>query len=148
MQSTFRAALVKDTRTTAAVRRGLRSGALFVAPRPVFGDLTGDGRADAVVPVLTGGAAGAVAVYVFSTDGASDGPLRVVYRNQSLYRAGVALQPGALVLRLPRYARGDRLCCPAKVLERTYAWSARERTLRATGSREVDGPRTATEPAA
>lgn len=143
VQTTFRDALLADARTTPAVKRALRSGAAFVAPRPLFGDLTGDGKADAVAPVTTGGAAGTVALYVFSTDGAAGGALRVVFRSQSLYRATVALRERTLRLRTPRHAPGDRLCCPARVLERTYEWSAGAQTLRVTASREIAGPRAA-----
>lgn len=141
LQTTFRAALLRDARTTPAIKRALKAGAALVDPRPLFGDLTGDGRADAVVSVLTGGAAGAVAVYVFSTDGAAGGALRVVFRSQRLYRATAALGPdGTLTLRAPRYADGDPLCCPAKVRERSYAWAAKDRTLHATATRDVAGP--------
>ena len=65
----------------------LRSGRGFVEPHPVFDDVTGDGKADALVRVMTGGAASAVAVYVLSTDGTKSSDLRVVMRNQRLYRA-------------------------------------------------------------
>jgi hypothetical protein len=141
LQTTFRAALLGDARTSKAIKDALTSGAAIVDPTPVFADLTGDGKSDAVVPVVTGGAAGAVAIYVFSTDSAKDGALRVVYRNQELYRASVAVGGDhALTLHLPRYAAGDALCCPAKVVERTYAWVPKAQTLRATGSREVAGP--------
>ena len=62
-QRFFRKALLADARTTPTVRAALRSGAVFVDPAPLLTvDLTGDGRADAVVPVLTGGAAGTIAV--------------------------------------------------------------------------------------
>ena len=57
--------------------------------RVKFSDLTGDGRADAVVMIASGGAAGNVAVYVFSTEGlAADADLRAVYRGEGLYRGG------------------------------------------------------------
>jgi hypothetical protein len=142
LQTTFRTALLEDAKTTSAVKRALRSDAALVDPRPAFGDLTGDGRSDAVVSVTTGGAAGTIAVYVFSTDGAADGKLRAVFRSQQLYRATPAIQDDrTLLLSTPRYAAGDPLCCPAKLLERTYAWVAKDHVLRATGSREVDGPK-------
>ena len=69
------------------MKRLLRSGAGFVDPNVQAGDLTGDGKADAVVKVRTGGAAGAIAVYLFSTHGADSDELRAVFRSQSLYRA-------------------------------------------------------------
>ena len=144
LQTTFRTSLLADAKTSSAVKRALRSGAAFVDAKPTFGDLTGDGRTDAVVSVTTGGAAGAIAIYVFSNDGPAGGKLAVVFRSQQLYRATAVVQVAqdarVLVLRLPRYASGDPLCCPARIVERTYAWVAAARTLRPTGSREVGGP--------
>jgi hypothetical protein len=138
LQTTFRTALLADAKTTSAVKRALRSGSAFVDPKPLFGDVTGDGKSDAVVSVVTGGAAGAVALYVFSTDGAADGKLRAIFRSQALYRAAAELEPeGTLVLRTPSYAEGDLLCCPAKVRERTYAWVAKAHELRPKGAARV-----------
>jgi len=105
----------------------------------VFADLTGDGRSDAVVLVETGGLAGAVALYVFSTDGeAEDSPLRAVYSSQRLYRATAEVVDATLVLRTPRYAQGDDVCCPVRIVQRVYAWKAK--TLRRRSSRELPGP--------
>lgn len=141
-QTLFRKTLLDDPKTTSAVKALLESRGGFVAPEVVFGDLTGDGRSDAVVAVENAGAAGAVAVYVFSTDGeAEDSPLRAVFSSQRLYRASAEVaDDGSLVVRTPGYAGGDDLCCPAKVVERVYAWSAKAKTLRRRSSREIDGP--------
>jgi hypothetical protein len=140
-QAFFAKTLLADAKTTADVKGLLQDGGGFVAPDTTFEDLTGDGRSDAVVLVDTGGAAGAVALYVFSTDGeAEDSDLRVVYRSQRLYRVSTEVTAGTLLVRTPRYAEGDDLCCPAKIVERTYAWSAGSKTLRQRGSRELDGP--------
>ena len=118
----------------------LREGG-FVAPAMQFGDLTGDERSDAVVLVESGGAAGAIALYVFSTHGkAADSALRAVYRSQSLYRASAEISAGTLIVSTPRYRRGDDLCCPAKELQRVYAWSASAKTLKLRSSQERTGP--------
>ena len=61
--------LLKDADTTSGVKRLLRTNAGFVSPTPVFADLTGDGKSDAVVTVENGGAAGAVAAYVLTRRG-------------------------------------------------------------------------------
>ena len=137
----FRKTLLGDDRTTAAVKTLLSERGGFVAPEIVFSDLTGDGRSDAVVLVETGGVAGAVALYVFSTDGqpaASD--LRAVYRSQRLYRASVRAAGDTLTVRTPRYAGGDDICCPARIVERVYTWSDTAKTMRQRNSREVRGP--------
>src|SRR4051812_42599290 len=67
-QSLFRKTLLDDEQTISGIRKVLREGG-FVAPAMQFGDLTGDERSDAVVLVESGGAAGAIALYVFSTHG-------------------------------------------------------------------------------
>lgn len=140
-QTLFRKSLLADAKTTSGVKVLLEDGSGFVAPEIAFSDLTGDGRLDAVVLVETGGAAGAVALYLFSTHGmAADSALRVVYRSQRLYRASTEISGSTLVLRTPRYAAGDDVCCPAKVLERSYSWSQAVKTLLRRSARVVDGP--------
>jgi hypothetical protein len=139
-QDFFRDALVNDTSTTSAVKKTLQSGATFVDPTATFGDLTGDGKSDAIVTATTGGAAGAIAVYVFSTDGGTSDKLRVVFRSQQLYRASVRAHGGGFAIRTPEYQPGDALATPAKLLERTYAWAAKRKAFRATGTREIAGP--------
>lgn len=139
-QQLFRKLLLDDPKTTGAIKRLLRDRGGFVAPAIAFADLTGDGRSDAVVLVDTGGAAGAVALYVFSTDGQdADSPPRVVYRSQQLYRARAAVVDATLILRTPRFVEGDELCCPARIVERVYTWSDSARTLRQRSSRELPG---------
>ena len=140
-QEFFKKTLLADAKTTAAVKALLSQRGGFVAPEVVFSDLTGDGRADAVVLVETGGVAGAVALYLFSTDGqpaASD--LRAVYRSQRLYRASIQASGETLTVRTPRYVAGDDICCPTRIVERVYTWSATAKTMRQRSSREVRGP--------
>lgn len=141
-QALFKKTLLADARTTSAIKDLLRTGGGIVAPDITFADLTGDGRSDAIVLVDTGGVAGAVALYVFSTHGESEeSDLRAVYRSQRLYRASVEVADAALRLRTPRFDEGDDVCCPAKVVQRTYAWSRGAETLRLRASDEFDGPR-------
>ena len=147
-QQLFRKTLLDDDRTTSAIKRLLRDRGGFVAPEIEFADVTGDARSDAVVLVDTGGAAGAVALYVFSTHGkAADSALRAVYRSQQLYRAGAAVSAGTLILTTPRFAERDDLCCPSKTIERVYAWSDAAKTLKQRSTRELPAPTgTATTP--
>lgn len=140
-QALFEKALLADARTTSDIKSLLRAGGGFVAPDIAFADLTGDGRSDAIALVDTGGVAGAVALYVFSTHGKAEASdLRVVYRSQRLYRATTEIAVGELILRTPRFVEGDDVCCPAKLVRRTYAWSDGARTLRQRSSEEVAGP--------
>jgi hypothetical protein len=139
-QELFRKTLLADEKTTSGVKRLLREGG-FVAPDMQFGDVTGDDRSDAVVLVDSGGAAGAVALYVFSTHGKpADSALRAVYRSQSLYRASAEISAGTLILRVPRYEKGDDLCCPAHEVQRVYAWSSSAKTLKLRSKQERTGP--------
>ena len=140
-QALFAKTLLADAKTTSEIKDLLRKGGGFVAPDITFADLTGDSRSDAIVLVDTGGVAGAVALYVFTTDGeAEESDLRVVYRSQRLYRASTEAANGGLILRTPRFAEGDDVCCPAKVVERTYTWSEAAQTLRRRSTREISGP--------
>lgn len=89
----------------------------------LFADLTGEGKDDAVVTVDSGGAQGIVAIYIFSAGSGKD--LKIVYRNQRLYRASARINPGpALVYVLPQYKDGDQLCCPSAYGETELKWSA------------------------
>ena len=126
-QALFEQAIVDDAGTTPTIRTLLQTDAGFVAP--MFADLTGDARVDAIVQARMPGAAGTVAVYALSTDGTSDGHLRTVFRSQALYRATVAVASGALVVTVPRWHSGDDVCCPAARERRTYAWNARTHRL-------------------
>lgn len=132
----FKAVVTADKKVTSAVRTGLEDGRLFLQPG-AFGDLTADGKSDAVVLATVPGAAGAVAAYVLSADGRADGELRVIYRSQSLHRAFVRVGRGALVVLTPEYARGDDVCCPAARLERTYVYDRKAKVFRRTGSRKL-----------
>ncbi len=140
-QALFKKTLLADPATTAAVKDLLSNRGGIVAPDITFTDLTGDRRSDAVVTVDTGGVAGAVALYVFSTDGAAeDSDLRAVYRSQRLYRASAEVSNATLVVTTPRFVEGDDVCCPAKVVQRVYAWSPGNKTLTLRSSEEKPGP--------
>lgn len=141
-QALFEKTLLADAKTTSSVKALLETGGGFVARDLEFGDVTGDGRSDAIVMVETGGAAGAVAMYLFSTHGEEeeDAELRAVFRSQRLYRATARLEQGGIVLATPSYDRGDDLCCPDQIVERLYTWSQAAGKLIRRSTREVDGP--------
>lgn len=140
-QTLFRQTILADAATSSAVRRLLERGSGFIDPAPAFGDLTGDGKADAVVRVDTAGIAGAIAVYVLSTDGGGQNTkLRVAFRSQQLYRAVARIVDGSLSVIVPKYAKGEEPCCPARQTLRTYAWDAKAKAFRRTSSTEIAGP--------
>jgi hypothetical protein len=134
-QALFTHEIETDRATSRDVRDALRAKRVFVDQDITFADLTGDGRQDAIARVDSGGAGGAIAVYVFSTEGGSK--LHAVYRNQHVYRALVAVNGAALLLSTPRYQAGDDVCCPKQLLERTLTWSARGKRLVLRSTRTV-----------
>jgi hypothetical protein len=125
----FRTTILGDAKTTTAVKNLLTSKAGFVDPASQYGDLTGDGKPDAAVRIDTGGAAGAVALYVFTAEGSKAGKLRIVYRNQQQYRVTAKIAGSTLTLSRPVWAKGDDVCCPSQLREQDYAWDAKARTM-------------------
>jgi hypothetical protein len=123
----FAQKLQADKKTSPRIKELLRSGG-YVDRSVAFRDLNRDKKPDAVVRVQTGGASGAVAVYVFSTAGAKE--LRVVFRSENLTRASTKVVDGVLSYRNSRYAPGDELCCPAQVTETTLKWVKSESRFR------------------
>jgi hypothetical protein len=121
-QALFTRLIAEDARASAELRSALRAHRVFVDADVTFADLTGDGRQDAIARVDSGGAGGAIAVFVFSADGAKK--LRAIYRSQRLFRALVSTEGATLLLRTPRYAAGDELCCPPEFVQRSLTWSA------------------------
>src|SRR5215212_10276016 len=96
-QKLFRKRLLNDRAVKPEVKRVLRNGG-FVDRNIRFGDVTGDGKSDALVLVNQGGSAGRIALYVYTShrprrgDGAGGGELRIRYKNQHLYRARASLK--------------------------------------------------------
>ena len=135
-QTFFRDRLVDDRRTAAPIRAALTDGSAFVDRSIVFADLTGDDKDDAVVRVQSGGAAGAVAVYVLSAHRTRS--LRVKHRAQKLSQASVAVRDGRLSYRSAVYEPGDELCCPSKLVETELEWE--EGKFVVASRRQLDGP--------
>jgi hypothetical protein len=136
-QALFRGVLLNDAATTSGVKRLLRTNAGFVSPTPVFADLTGDGKSDAVVTVESGGAAGAIAAYVLTAEGSPKGDLRVALRTQSLYQGRVRVSGPTLTVVLPQFVRGDDVCCTRRATERDYAWDAAKKAFARGATRTV-----------
>ena len=134
----FAERLLADRGTSATIKGLLREDGAFVDPSVAFRDVTGDKRADAVVRVLSGGAAGAIGFYVLSTDGRPRGsPLRVVYRNQRLLRAYTRVRRGVLSYRVPSFGPSDELCCPTAETETVLRWQRSRGRFRIASRRRV-----------
>jgi hypothetical protein len=137
-QRFFTERLLADPGTSREIKDRLRTRQGFVDRTATFKDLTGDERADAVVRVQSGGALGAVAVYVFSTDTGEKGSgLRVVFRSQELRRAQTRVRDGVLRYRTARPEPGDELCCPTKVAETRLRWRERLHRFTVAERREI-----------
>jgi hypothetical protein len=136
-QELFKKVLVADPKLASGVKRLLDTNAGFVSPSPVFADLTGDGKSDAVVTVDNGGAAGVVAAYVLTGEGSAKGDLHVALRNQSLYQGRVRVSGTTLTIAEPLWSRGDDVCCPRRATERDYAWDAAKKAFTRRATRTV-----------
>ena len=149
-QKLFRKRLLNDREVKPEIKRVLRNGG-FVDRDIRFGDLTGDGKSDALVLVNQGGSAGRIALFVYSAhpprdnDGGGGDMLRIRYKNQNLYRARASLkQPstrrpqGAVVYSTPVYDPGDELSDPGarKVVE--VRWRPRKSRFGVESTRIVD----------
>jgi len=149
-QKLFRKRLLNDRGVKPEIKRVLRNGG-FVDRDIRFGDLTGDGKSDALVLVNQGGSAGRIALFVYSahpprdSDGGGGDMLRIRYKKQNLYRARASLkQPstrrpqGAVVYSTPVYDPGDELNDPGarKVVE--VRWRPRKSRFGVESRRTVD----------
>jgi hypothetical protein len=137
-QSFFSERLQADKATSQEIKDLLRTRQGFVDRTVTFRDLTGDKRQDAVVLVQSGGADGAIALYVFSTDtGVKNSGLRVVFRSQELRRAQTRVRDGVLRYRSARPQPGDEVCCPTAVSETRLRWRERQHKFAVAERREI-----------
>jgi hypothetical protein len=143
-QTVFTQKLLDDPATSSGIKRMLKSKQAIVDPRSGFVDVTGDKRQDALILVSTGGAAGAVGLYVFSTHGQSTSgngddqtSLKVVFRLQSLYDASLRINGTTVSVLEPKWSKGNDLCCPSKLRERDYTFDAKSLTFRRTADKTI-----------
>ena len=149
-QKLFRNRLLNDREVSTDVKRVLRNGG-FVDRDIRFGDLTGDGKSDALILVNQGGSSGRIALYVFSShkprndDGGGGDELRIRYKAQRLYRARASLKApsserprGAVVYKTPVYDPGDQLNDPGATRITEVRWRARRSRFGLEDRRVVD----------
>jgi hypothetical protein len=140
-QTFFENAVSNDPKATAAIKELLSTDAGVIDPASGFTDVTGDGRSDALIFVTTGGAAGRVAFYVFSTHGqtnTANTDLKVVYRNQLLNNAAIKIAGTTITLTEPKYSEGDDISSPAATTERDYRWDGK--TFMKVATRTIKKP--------
>jgi hypothetical protein len=149
-QKLFRKRLLNDRAVSPDVKRVLRNGG-FVDRDIRFGDLTGDGKSDALVLVNEGGSAGRIAFYVYSShrsrrnDGGGGDELRIRFKRQHLYRARASLKRasakrprGAVVYKTPVYDPGDELNDPGATRVVEVRWRPRRNRFGVEDRRTVD----------
>jgi hypothetical protein len=149
-QKLFKKRLLNDRDVAPEIKRVLRSGG-FVDRDIRFGDLTGDGKSDALVLVNEGGSAGRIALYVYSShrgrrnDGSGGGELRIRFKRQNLYRAQAKIRAegrrrpdGAVVFTTPVYDPGDELNDPGARRVVEVRWRPRRTLFAVHSTREVD----------
>jgi hypothetical protein len=121
----LRALVLHDPAVSAANRRLAREGPGMDGgidrTGVSYGDLTGDGRADVVVPLFSGGTAGDIAYFVYAE---VDGRVRDILPVNDVYQVGVRITDHRLVERLPRFRRNDPNCCPSFVTTTVYRWNS------------------------
>jgi hypothetical protein len=141
-QAVFQRLILNDTRTATSIKTLLRRGSGFVDPGVTFTELTGDSRSDAVVLVQSGGVAGTVGVYVFTSaiKNGGNGTLRAAIRLQTLRRASVTVGGGAIMISSAAYAAGDQPCCPKELVDATYKWDRPTGTFKRTATERRPGP--------
>jgi hypothetical protein len=149
-QKLFRKRLLNDRGVSPEVKRVLRHGG-FVDRDIRFGDVTGDGKSDALVLVNEGGSAGRIALYLYSSqksgrnDGGGGDELRIRFKRQNLYRARASLKRmstkrprGAVVYRTPVYDPGDELSDPGAIRVVEVRWRHRRNRFGVEETRMVD----------
>jgi hypothetical protein len=140
-QRFFRGKILRDGSTSRDVKTRLRKGG-FVDRKIMFADLTGEGKSDAVVLVHSGGSAGRIALFVLSSGRRTR--LKIVYRNQRLYRASARVphagssRVGTFFYRVPKFEPGDELCCPTAALETELRWSASRKRFVVESRRRIE----------
>jgi len=124
-------ALVLHDPAVAAVNRALvRAVRPGTGTAPVlFADLTGDGRLDAVVPVLGGGQSGVVAYFVYAIVG---GRVRDILAVNDTDRAALAIERGRLIEVTPVYRRADPRCCPSALRTTVIRWDGQQMVVRSS----------------
>ncbi|MEE8347773.1 MAG: hypothetical protein V3S20_10525 [Dehalococcoidia bacterium] len=98
----------------------LTTGGVTDPTRIIYGDLTGSGAEEAVVPVSSGGEGGDIAVFVF---GYIDGEIAELLKAEPAETSIVAsIQGGQLMTTEGIFAPGDPMNFPSQLLHRYYAW--------------------------
>jgi hypothetical protein len=105
-----------------------RSGGVFREESVLFGDVTGDGVEEAVVPVAPDGTQGASAFVVLTPAGSGTASLLEVAA-KGRGGLGVSIEDGDVVALEPVYGPDDPECCPGSLQRSVYAWDGEQLAL-------------------
>jgi hypothetical protein len=110
--------VLADRKVSGRVKAYVRADPSFGGgiANPVYADLTGDGAEDVLVPIASGGSAGVIAFYVYSYH---TGALQNLLVRNEVYRVGLRVKRGDLVVTYPLYGNRDPNCCPSRLDRRT-----------------------------
>ena len=112
--------LLSSAGVSPRVKATIRAGRFHAGiDRIVFNDLTGDGTADDIVTVFSGGTAGDIAFYVLTGEGSG---LHFIKASNQEYKIGVKVVGGKLQVTRPLYGANDPNCCPAHLEITTYRY--------------------------
>lgn len=98
------------------------SGGAFRQNEVQYADVTGDGVAEAIVPISSGGTMGDIAFIVLMAKGDATETLLKEYP-QADQGLSVSVEDGKLVMTQPVPGPDDPLCCPSFLKHTTYAWN-------------------------
>jgi hypothetical protein len=119
-RSQVRSYLLASPGVSAQIKSTIRQGGFHAGvDRLLFADLTGDGRAETVVTIFSGGTAGDIAFYVLA--GAGSG-LHSIKSSNHEYKVGVKIVGGRLQVTRPLYGASDPNCCPGHLEITTYRY--------------------------
>jgi hypothetical protein len=124
-----------DLKQTAPVQQLLKdTGGEFVQSQVIYGDLTGDGIDEAVVPVSSGGTMGDIAYVVLTPAGGGVAALPMAKGDTSSGGIAVSIDGGKLVDTRPQYGPNDPNCCPSLLRKTTYTWDGQQLAVASTAS--------------
>ena len=109
----------------------------------VYGDITGDLREEAIVPIASGGTLGNLAYLVFT--GSGPNASLVLTRTADRSSSGgikMTIEDGVLVETAGEFGPSDALCCPSVIKRTTFRWDgARLQVQREERIQSTPGPK-------
>jgi hypothetical protein len=129
--------LLSSAGVSPRVKATIRDGRFHAGiDRILFKDLTGDGTAEDIVTIFSGGTAGDIAFYVLTGEGSG---LHAIKTSNQEYKVGVRVVGGKLQVTRPLYRQNDPNCCPAQLEITTYGYDGVR--LVSTSKKRIKTPR-------